>query len=68
MGDSYWRMQGFGKVILVTLDSDSTNKWKDIHQITLNRKLLDERKGSFGDHAQVSVESQLNAAYTVSSW
>lgn len=67
MGDSYWRMRGFEKVILVTLDLDSINKWKDIHQITLNKKWLDEGKESFGGHAQVSVESQLNVAYTVSS-
>lgn len=65
MGDSYWRMRGFEKVLLVTLDFDSINKWKDFHQITLNKKLLDGGKESLGEHP---VERQLNAAYTVNSW
>lgn len=41
MDDSYRRMRGFGKVILLTLNFDSINKWKDIHQMSLNKKLLD---------------------------
>lgn len=44
------------------------NKWKDIHQMcAFNKKLLDEGKGSLGDHGQVSIVFQPIAAHTLSS-